>query len=183
MAAFQNFRSAVGGFNREDVVRYIEYINNKHASEVNQLKTELQALQDELNELRSQPQADPILPAQLEAALAKSDALELELAEVRTQLEAAAERPQTDSELEAYRRAERAERIANDRVAQLYQQANGFLADATIKTDEAAAQISDLTESISAQLMQLHAALTAGSNAMRDAATSMYMIHPVSTEE
>ena len=28
MAAFQNFRSALNGFNREDVVHYIEYTNN-----------------------------------------------------------------------------------------------------------------------------------------------------------
>lgn len=183
MAAFQNFRSAVGGFNREDVVRYIEYINNKHASQVNQLKTELQTLQEELNELRSQPQPDPTLPAQLEAALAKSDALEQELAEVRAQLEAAAERPQTDSELEAYRRAERAERTANERVAMLYQQANGILADATVKADEAAAQISDITKNITAQLVQLQTALTSGANVVRDAATSLYAIRPATTEE
>ena len=182
MAAFQNFRSAVGGFNREDVVRYIEYINNKHASQVNQLKTEIQALQTELSALREQPQIDPTLPLQLEEALAKSDALEQELTEVRSQLEAA-ERPQTDSELEAYRRAERAERTANERVSVLYQQANGVLADATVKTDEAAAQISGLADSVIAQLAQLQSALTTGANTIRDAATSMYAIRPIFDEE
>ena len=40
MAEFQKFRSSLGGFNREDVVHYIEYINNKHAAQLNQLKNE-----------------------------------------------------------------------------------------------------------------------------------------------
>ena len=34
MAVSKNFRSALGGFNRQDVVRYIEYMNTKHASMV-----------------------------------------------------------------------------------------------------------------------------------------------------
>ena len=183
MAAFQNFRSSVGGFNREDVVRYIEFINNKHASQVNQLNTEIQTLQAELAELRNRPQVDPTLPLQLEEALAKSEALEQELADVRSQLEAAAERPQTDSELEAYRRAERAERIANERVSQLYQQTNGVLADATVKTDEVVSQISDLANSVTVQLAQLQSALTAGANTIRDTAASMYAIRPITDEE
>ena len=40
MPAPQNFRSAFNGFNREDVVRYLEYINAKHAAQVSQLTSE-----------------------------------------------------------------------------------------------------------------------------------------------
>ena len=40
MAAPKNFRSAFNGFNREDVVRYLEYINAKHTAEINQLTGE-----------------------------------------------------------------------------------------------------------------------------------------------
>ena len=36
MAASQNFRSAFNGFNREDVVHYLEYLNTKHTNQVNQ---------------------------------------------------------------------------------------------------------------------------------------------------
>ena len=39
MSAPQNFRSAFNGFNREDVVRYLEYINTKHTTQVNQLNS------------------------------------------------------------------------------------------------------------------------------------------------
>ena len=48
MSGIQNFRSALGGFNREDVVRYIEYINNKHNSQIEQLNTQLKEAQDAL---------------------------------------------------------------------------------------------------------------------------------------
>ena len=48
MAHFQNFRTALGGFNREDVVRYIEYMNNQHRSQIEQLNTQLQLVKAEL---------------------------------------------------------------------------------------------------------------------------------------
>ena len=41
--AAQNFRSAFYGFNREDVVRYIEFLNNQHAAQLQQLQNQLQA--------------------------------------------------------------------------------------------------------------------------------------------
>lgn len=44
MAAPQNFRSAFNGFNREDVVHYLEYINTKHNNLVNQLTAENEEL-------------------------------------------------------------------------------------------------------------------------------------------
>ena len=179
MAAFQNFRSAVGGFNREDVVRYIEYINNKHSSQINQLNTEMQALQEELSQLRGQTD----LSAQLEEANARIAQLEQERDVLAAQVEQMVNRPQTDSELEAYRRAERAERIAADRVAQLYNQANGALADATAKADDTATQVTELTDALMVQLQQLQTVLSSGGNSMRDAAAALFAIRPATDEE
>ena len=179
MAAFQNFRSAVGGFNREDVVRYIEYINNKHSSQINQLNTEMQALQEELAQLRGQTD----LSAQLEEANARIAQLEQERDVLAAQVEQMVNRPQTDSELEAYRRAERAERIAADRVAQLYNQANGALADATAKADDTATQVTELTDALMVQLQQLQTVLSSGGNSMRDAAAALFAIRPATSEE
>lgn len=179
MAAFQNFRSAVGGFNREDVVRYIEYINNKHSSQINQLNTEMQALQEELSQLRGQTD----LSAQLEEANARIAQLEQERDVLAAQVEQMVNRPQTDSELEAYRRAERAERIAADRVAQLYNQANGALADATVKADDTATQVTELTDALMVQLQQLQTVLSSGGNSMRDAAAALFAIRPATNEE
>ena len=193
MAAFQNFRSALNGFNREDVVHYIEYMNNKHTSQINQLKNELHAQQEELAVLRDRPVQDPVLTEQLDEAQAartalaqEVEALKAELADAKAQLEQArsqADRPRTDSELEAYRRAERAERVAGERVAQLYDQANGALADATAKADEAATQIGGLADRVAAQLSELQAALAQSKNTMKDAAAAMYAIRPVSSDE
>ena len=39
-----NFRSAFKGFNREDVVHYIEYMNSNHYNQINQLRAELASL-------------------------------------------------------------------------------------------------------------------------------------------
>lgn len=183
MAAFQNFRSALNGFNREDVVRYIEFINNKHNTLVNQLNTEIQALQAQLDALHASNSAQDDLAAQLEEVQAQNGALLQEVDELRLQLEQAATRPQTDSELEAYRRAERAERIAKERVSQLYAQANGLLADATVRADEAVAEISGLTNQVCEQLSQLQSALSAGANTIRDTAAAMYAIKPIPSEE
>lgn len=47
----QNFRSAFNGFNKEDVVHYLEYINNKHTSQINQLTAEADALRQQLQEI------------------------------------------------------------------------------------------------------------------------------------
>lgn len=182
MAAFQNFRSALNGFNREDVVRYIEYINNQHNALVNQLNTEIQSLRADLEACRKNAQDVEAVSAQLEMVLQKNALVEKELAETYAKLEKAAERPQTDSELEAYRRAERTERVAKERVAQMYQQANGILADATVRTDEAATQIGSLADQVCAQLSQLQDALSAGANTIRDTAAAMYAIKPADPE-
>lgn len=183
MAAFQNFRSALNGFNREDVVRYIEFINNQHNTQVNQLHTEIQTLRGQLEDAQASTNMQDDLSAQLAEAQTKNAELTKELEDLRTQLEQAASRPQTDSELEAYRRAERAERIAQERVSQLYAQANGLLADATVKTDESVAQITELTDEVFEKLSALQNALSSGANTIRDTAAAMYAIKPIPTEE
>lgn len=185
MAEFQNFRSALGGFNREDVVHYIEYINNKHAAQVNQLKTELQTLQAELAEERRANQDATALSEQLADAKEQIAQLEQSLEEARIPAEpvAAPVQEKTSEELEAYRRAERAESRAAERVAQLYDQANAALADAAVRADASAAQVSQLADSLNLQLQQLLGAISSGKNTMQDAAAAMYAIRPLSDEE
>lgn len=60
MSEQQNFRTAFGGFNREDVVRYLEYLNSKHASEISQLTAEIEYLRSQSG---SEPVSEPVLPA------------------------------------------------------------------------------------------------------------------------
>ena len=159
MAAMQHFRSAFRGFNREDVVQYIEYINNQHALQLQQLHTQLQ-------EALSKP-ADADLAARLEAAEARCAQLEAELDE----LKAAAPASATEEELEAYRRAERAERQAKERAQQIYTQANAVLADVTLKAESASAQVAAAADQVTAKLQSTK-------EAFQDAVATLYAIRP-----
>ena len=204
MAAQQNFRSAFNGFNREDVVHYIEYINSKHATEINQLKSELEllrgagevdpaetvkrefaeaerdALQAENESLKAQLSEVAEMEKLLAEALEEKDQLAAQLADLRAQQIACESR--MEEELAAYRRAERAERLAQERAQQMYQQAHGIIADATVKVDGAAAQIGQLSESVMEQLRQLQEAVAGSNSALKDAAAGMFAIRP-ETEE
>ena len=74
MNEIQSFRSAFRGFNRQDVVSYIEYMNNKHNAQVEQLKNQLQESQGGVS-------TDVVagLQAQLDAALLRCAELEEKL--------------------------------------------------------------------------------------------------------
>ena len=211
MAAQQTFRTAFNGFNREDVVRYIEYLNTKHTAEVNQLNSELAFLRSKLDgNAPVEAEADPIveqqaarirelfdqckaqeqtiadLTAQLQAsreAEARLSASQAEKAQLADELAAATAqqnsyRSRMEEELEAYRRAERTERLARERTEQMYRQANGAIADATVKVDDAASQIGQLTARVMQQLTELQNAVAGSKQALRDAAAPMYTIRP-----
>lgn len=188
MAASHSFRSALGGFNREDVVQYIEYSRSRHEAEVAQLKSENQALQEELDALRGNSAEDlsaklTELEGQYAAAqkerndlLAQVAQLQAELAAKDTPAPQAPSRELADKELEAYRRAERAERVARERAQLIYDQANGVLADASVHVDEAAAQIGLLTDQVSAQLTSLQGAVSGSKMALKEAAAALAAI-------
>lgn len=213
MAEQQTFRSALHGFNREDVVRYIDYLNTKHAAEMAQMNSELEFLraQQTPEESISAPAEAPSedhdatiaeqaarirelfdqcrdQEQKLEHCQQENDALKAQLAEaentaeqLRQQLEKASEqqlsfKSRMEEELEAYRRAERTERLARERAEQMYQQANGTLADATVKVDDAASQIGALSDRVINQLSELQNAVSSSKQALRDAAATMYTI-------
>lgn len=165
MAGMQNFRSALGGFNRQDVVRYIEYMNTQHNSQIEQLNTQLQTAQEALERAKDASQIQAELQAQLDAALARCEELESMLAQD-------GKAPiLSGDELEAYRRAERAERLARDRAAQIYAQATAALADATVKVEA----VSDGVNSIAAQMA---AQLDQSKKDLQEAVAAMYAIRP-----
>lgn len=157
MSETKKFRSALNGFNRQDVVQYIEYMSNRHSAQVQQLNTQLQTAREkpekELAALREENAAlheqlaakEEELCALTEQLAAKEEALRA----LTVQLEATEEAPvppmaapapaiptSTEQELEAYRRAERAERLATERARAIYDRANAILADVTLQADE-----------------------------------------------
>ena len=186
MASVQNFRTAFNGFNREDVVHYIEYLNTKHTSTVNQLKSDNQALADELEALRATPDLTDEctqLREENQELLQQVEALTAQVEELTKQLEDAQQfTPLADEELEAYRRAEKAERTARERARQIYCQATGALADATTQVDDAAEHFKILSQRIGEQLSELQASVERSKNALQGAAATMYTIRPTENE-
>lgn len=214
MTSPQDFRSAFNGFNREDVVHYIEYLNARHAAEVEQLNAELAFLRNSAPPAAEEEAQEDLservvgLEEALKDLRAEKEELETQLAEAmevgedfeKQRNEAVAERDKlaqqleealrqqksvesrSAEELEAYRRAERAERMAKERADQMYRQANGVIADATVKVNEAAAQIGALSETVAAKLEQLRSAVTGTNAALKEAADVMFTIRPESEE-
>jgi len=178
MAVNHNFRSSMGGFNREDVVRYIEYMNTKHAEEISALNAEMDQLRqnvrtpEELAHTAELEASCAQLTAQLEQALADKAALE---AKVNSSTH--------EKELDAYRRAEAIERQAKDRSQQMFDQAAGTLAQATTQVDEAAISFIGVADKITTQIDDLKKAIESSKNALRDAATTMYGIRPTDIKE
>lgn len=218
MAVSLNFRTAIGGFHKEDVVRYIEYVNTKHTGQVNQLQGEMEELRGKIAELSAKPdltgevaalkaqleqaelrftqkeqekeqlaiahdEAVALLQQQIAELTAQRDAALAQIEEVKAQQADAAARELAAMELEAYRRAEQAERSAKLRAEQIYQQATGTLAQATTQVDSAAMQYKQIAEAVGTQLVQLQQALDGSKNALLDAATTMYSIRPEEIRE
>ena len=182
MTAPQKFRSAINGFNREDVVRYIEFANSRHEAEVTQLKEQLDFYRKELSaQGAAAQQAESTRVAELEQ---KCAALEAENEALRQQLsEVPQKQTSADEELEAYRRAERAERLAQNRVSQMYAQANAAIADTTANLDVAAANLGQVAQEALEKVQALQAAVTGSKQVITDAAAALGTIRPEAEEE
>lgn len=173
------FRSAFNGFNRDDVVRYMEFINNKHSAQVAQLTNELEYLKGKQDTLDSSRVSE--LEKQLSAALAENDVLKHRIAALEHSLQEARaaavqpaapaqSNPPSESELEAYRRAERVERVAQERARQVGQQTAQALGAISAQMDGAAQELSQMAAQIAQQLEQLQQAVAESRQAVGDAA-------------
>ena len=198
MAAPQNFRSAFNGFNREDVVHYLEYINTKHNNLVNQLTSENQELRSAAQQPAVEDQSELVeslqaqceeLTAQLEEEknrcaelTGKLEALQLRCQELETQTETVTPAETisvlASEELEAYRRAERIEREAKERSELVYYQANSVLTEAAAKVDTIASDVTDMADQVMRQLTQLQMAVSSSKQALQDASSIMNTIRP-----
>ena len=193
MAAKQNFRNAFNGFRKEDVVQYIEYLNTKHTNAVNQLKSENQSLLTELEEFRAKPLVDPELETRCAALQeenadlqARLQALEQENAALKQDLATAEQKAASrviSEELEAYRRAERMERAAQERTQQIYRQVTGTLADTAAQVDEAADHFKRLSQAFSGHMAEMQDMVDRSRNALMSASATMYSIRPTEAEE
>ena len=167
MAAPQTFRSAFNGFNREDVVRYIEYLNNQHKSQIEQLN-------NQLNAALARP-SDAELQARLNEAEARIQELEKALEGNEIPAEGSS---CTQQELEAYRRAEKAERQANERARHVYEKTNEVLAEATAQAESASAHIGAIADQVTEQLKEYQNSIQSTKETFQQAVATLYELRP-----
>ena len=184
MAAPQNFRSAFNGFNRQDVVHYLEYLNTKHQDQVNSLTAETDDLRRQLDSSQAQSAQIAMLEAQLSAMTEERDALRDQVEQMQAAETAQEPQPETEEdsqtaeELDSYRRAQQVERSARERAELVYHQANGVLNEAIAKVDTATAEITAKTDEAMSQLTQLQMAVSTSKQALQDAVSLMNTIRP-----
>lgn len=191
-----NFRSSLHGFNRQDVASYLEYLNNRHAAQVNQLHTDLEALRRQAAAPVEDPQRAALearcreLEQQLETArkerdeaLAQREAAEQKLASARQDREEAllrscGEKLEANRELEAYRRAERTERMARERAEQVYSETGTVLTQASNRIEAALRQMTGISQQVTGQLDTLQTAIASSRLALQDAAQTIDKLKP-----
>lgn len=191
-----NFRSSLHGFNRQDVASYLEYLNNRHAAQVNQLNTDLEALRRQAAAPVEDPQRAALearcreLEQQLETArkerdeaLAQREAAEQKLASARQDREEAllrscGEKLEANRELEAYRRAERTERMARERAEQVYSETGAVLTQASSRIEAALRQMTGISQQVTGQLDTLQTAIASSRLALQDAAQTIDKLKP-----
>lgn len=191
-----NFRSSLHGFNRQDVASYLEYLNNRHAAQVNQLNTDLEALRRQAAAPVEDPQRTALearcreLEQQLETArkerdeaLAQREAAEQKLASARQDREEAllrscGEKLEANRELEAYRRAERTERMARERAEQVYSETGAVLTQASSRIEAALRQMTGISQQVTGQLDTLQTAIASSRLALQDAAQTIGKLKP-----
>lgn len=223
METNQNFRSALNGFNREDVVSYISLLSNRHETQINALRTEADELRQEIHsweqtswdlkqrledmeklnaELEEQldrqeqqhgdAEADRAALEQLQAELGEkiarismleqtADRQAKEIARLNQELSTACQKsaqPDYSAELNAYRRAESAERRAMERVNQMCDQANGVMAEASVRVQQSAQEITALAANVQAELEKLQQALGNSGTVFADTAAMLGAIRP-----
>ncbi len=175
MAETQTFRSAFNGFNRKDVVSYIELLNNRHTSERNQLNTQLQLLREALDRAQADAAREQAVAEALHASDAERQHLEQELAALREDYSALRETSAQQAQAAglANQKSEQERQEAVDRANRLYDTANGALSDATAQVDSASAQVSQLMTQITLSLEALQSAVRESRQVLEDTAADL----------
>ena len=171
MAGIQNFRKSFRGFNRKDVVDYIEYMNNTHNAQIEQLN-------NQLNAALSRP-SDAELQARLNEAEARIQELEKALEGNEIPAEGSS---CTQQELEAYRRAEKAERQANERARHVYEKTNEVLAEATAQAEAASTHIGAIADQVTEQLKEYQQSVQSTKETFQQAVATLYELRPEDEE-
>lgn len=113
------------------------------------------------------------MQAQRDEALRQRDEVQREAV-----VQVSGARLDTNQELEAYRRAERAERVAKERANLIYAQTGAVLNQASVRVEGAIRQVTGISQQVSTQLDTLQAAISSSRLALQDAADTISRLKP-----
>ena len=167
------FRSALGGFHRGDVSKYISETAAAHQAQTERLQEQIAALEQENEALRAQLEALQEPPAEEEESEL------IELPEEAPAEEAPPEEPEEslrDRELAAYRRAEAAERLANLRARKVYEDLQTVCGESSQDFDGLNDTAHAAAENIGAQLDIIRAAVENARAAMQTSSEKLSAI-------
>lgn len=162
MSDVSRFRSALNGFNRTDVVNYVESMSlaqqkqlRQMQEQLTQLSTDKAALEQENASLREELAAAQAEREELRGMLERqTDPAAPEEEAVQT-VETPAEEPADRLELEAYRRAAETERSAAARAKKLQARLSALCDGARSRYQDAGEEIAALSADISANIERL----------------------------
>ena len=147
------FRTSLSGFHKGDVAGYIEKTAANHRAEIREYEKVIADLQQQNEALLQQLELLMESNAELEAQAAKAEAETTDIPEPE-----AAPQPEESAladinllELQAYRRAEEAERNANARARKLYQQLDQMREDARLQFEHTDNVVKETLETIRSQ--------------------------------
>ena len=150
MTVDRNFRAAINGFNRSDVVNYIEECSIHHERTLRQLREENARLRSDLEKVQAEKAA---LEAR-QAPPAEPEPTPEPAAEPETP--SPVEKASSDAELAAYRRAEAVERAARGRAAALCRQVNEIVDSASRKFESSRGDVNALMSDLNICLRRLN---------------------------
>ena len=169
----QNFRLAFHGFNRDDVVQFLEAEQAKHTMEVNNLKDDVMRLEASLISAQMAAQAapapqaeDPALQEQLEALQTEKKALQEQLEALQAenttlheQLEELQTRPAPEAP-QAPQAVEPTDSNLRDQELEAYRRAENVERQARIRAGQMSTQVHTLVEDISGRMDGTQAEMT-----------------------
>lgn len=196
MAAVDNFRSALHGFNREDVVQFIQQQTLAHEKATRQQNEEIVRLQNALEAARKENEQLRIQNQELTASLREAEEaaaaavteeeepspeLDAPMAPVATVV-ASAPSDFNEMELAAYRRAEMTERMARERAEAASDRMKTIFSEADEKLKITNQDVATLCETFRHDFEQLQQVLTTAQGVVSESSSNLKAASDVTDE-
>lgn len=164
-----SFRSALHGFNRDDVMRYLSELSNAHAAELEAKDEELRQAKEEITHMKQELMCMRMLSLDGSEDLSEDLPTEKPVEEKAVE-EASAEKPLTvnepvpgiplqEQELEAYRRAERCEREARVRADKIYGETCSIVEKAREQISDQESKLAEMNSTIANDISELQSVM------------------------